>query len=195
MRSGGVNVVGYVNETSGLGEVARLLIATLHRGGIPYAVVPVGPRSLRARLRRPEPVYDTNLVCVNAKYLPALVESTGRSFLQQRRAIGFWWWEVDRFPPEMGLASHLVDEIWVGSDHVKGAIEAMVSKPVHTFPLPIVRPPVAPIRRADLGIPDRRFAFAFSFSFWSVFERKNPLGLIEAFSRAFAPDEGPVLVL
>ena len=33
------------------------------------------------------------------------------------------------------------------------------------------------------------------FDFLSTFERKNPLGLVEAFTRAFAPGEGPVLVL
>ena len=29
----------------------------------------------------------------------------------------------------------------------------------------------------------------------SIFERKNPLGLIEAFSKAFRPNEGPTLVI
>jgi glycosyltransferase involved in cell wall biosynthesis len=49
--------------------------------------------------------------------------------------------------------------------------------------------------RSDYGLPDGRFAFVFSFNFASVFERKNPLGLIDAFSRAFAEDEGPILVI
>jgi hypothetical protein len=35
----------------------------------------------------------------------------------------------------------------------------------------------------------------FVFDFYSTIERKNPIGLIEAFSEAFAPDEGPVLFL
>ena len=33
------------------------------------------------------------------------------------------------------------------------------------------------------------------FDFFSVLERKNPLGLIDAFTRAFRPDEGPTLVI
>ena len=36
------------------------------------------------------------------------------------------------------------------------------------------------------------FVFLFVFDYLSTFERKNPLGLVEAFSRAFAPGEGPV---
>ena len=37
--------------------------------------------------------------------------------------------------------------------------------------------------------------FLFMFDFFSVFERKNPIGLIEAFCRAFRPGEGPFLVI
>jgi glycosyltransferase involved in cell wall biosynthesis len=191
----GVNVVGYTRDHTGLGEIARLLIAALEHGGIPHTVIAAGRRTLRERLRQPEAQYDTNLVCVNAELLPGLVETVGHSFFKDRRTIGFWWWEVERFPAVMGWAAHLVDEIWVGSDHVRQAIEADVSKPVHTFPVPVIRPRVAHLTRREIGIPEERFAFAFSFNFVSVFERKNPLGLLDAFSRAFAPDEGPILVV
>src|SRR5712691_4031005 len=191
----GVNVVGYTRDRTGLGEIARLLIATLERGGIPHTVIAAGGRTLRELLRQVEPRYDTNLVCVNAQLLPGLVETVGHSFFRERRTIGFWWWEVERFPAVMAWASHLVDEVWVGSDHVRQAIEADVSKPVHILPVPVIRPLVAPFARQDAGIPEGRFAFGFSFDFVSVFERKNPLGLVEAFTQAFAPDEGPILVI
>ena len=45
-----------------------------------------------------------------------------------------------------------------------------------------------------MGLPER-FLFLFAFDFLSVVERKNPHGLIEAFTTAFATDEGPVLVI
>src|SRR5207249_3990322 len=37
--------------------------------------------------------------------------------------------------------------------------------------------------------------FLFMFDFFSTVQRKNPVGLIEAFCRAFEPGEGPQLVL
>ena len=37
--------------------------------------------------------------------------------------------------------------------------------------------------------------FLFIFDFFSIIERKNPIGLVEAFTRAFRPNEGPMLVL
>jgi glycosyltransferase involved in cell wall biosynthesis len=188
--SDGVNVVGYDDE-SGLGQIARLVVGALVQGGIPHTVIPVG----RRRLRASRPQFDTSLVCVNAQMLPGLVEMFGASFFRDRRTIGFWWWEVDRFPPVMSWAAHLVDEIWVGSDHVRGAVESTVAVPVFTFPVPISKPAAVPVDRTGLGVPRDRFAFLFSFNFWSVFARKNPLGLIHAFSEAFTPNEGPVLVL
>jgi SAM-dependent methyltransferase len=39
------------------------------------------------------------------------------------------------------------------------------------------------------------FTFLFAFDFFSTLQRKNPLGLIDAFERAFAPGEGPTLLL
>lgn len=192
--SKGVNVVGYDDDT-GLGQIARLVVDALAAAGIPHCVIPAEGRLLRARRRRVEPQFETNVVCVNAQMLPGLVERLGPRFFRDRRTVGFWWWEIDRFPRVMSLASHLVDEIWVGSDHVRNAVESTVGKPVLTFPIPISKPPCVTIDRATFDVPRARFAFLFSFNFWSVFDRKNPLGLIEAFSRAFSPGEGPVLVV
>jgi hypothetical protein len=44
-------------------------------------------------------------------------------------------------------------------------------------------------------LPADRFVFLFVFDYFSTVERKNPVGLIEAFQRAFEPDEGPWLML
>jgi glycosyltransferase involved in cell wall biosynthesis len=195
MPEEGVNVIGYVHDRSGLGEIARLLVEALGRSGVPHVVLPVGSKPLRDHLRSAAPRYNTNIVCVNAQMLPSLVEGAGRGLLRDRRTIGFWWWEVDPLPAVMGWASHLVDEIWVGSDHARTAIEPRVSKPVHVFPVPVIRPQVAHVTRREFGLPQDRFAFMFSFNFLSVFERKNPLGLVDAYSRAFAPGDGPILVV
>ncbi len=193
----GVNVVGYVNDASGLGEIARLLIAALEAGAIPHVVIPVGRRSLTRRLRPGgmDAPYDTSIVCVNPDLLPDFVSVTGHAFLRNRRTIGFWWWEIEQLPAEFAWASYLVDEIWVGTEHVRRAVAPVVSKPVSIFPIPVRAPRGEPISRRELGVPEGREVFLFSFNHMSVTERKNPLGLVEAFSRAFTPDEGPLLVL
>jgi glycosyltransferase involved in cell wall biosynthesis len=46
-----------------------------------------------------------------------------------------------------------------------------------------------------IGLPGDRFVFLFNFDFLSILNRKNPIGLIDAFCEAFAHDEGPLLVI
>jgi glycosyltransferase involved in cell wall biosynthesis len=103
--------------------------------------------------------------------------------------------EVDRFPASYALAAHLVDELWVGSRHVQSAVGQATEKPVTVFPVPILVEPVPAADAASFRQLRDRFAFLFSFNFSSAFERKNPLGLIEAFERAFSPEDGALLVL
>jgi len=107
-----------------------------------------------------------------------------------------WFWEVEDFPPEMTEAFAVLDELWVASDFVLEAIAPVSPGPVRKFPLPVVVPSVPDdVTRSELGLPEDRFVFLFVYDFFSTAERKNPLGLIDAFTRAFGPDDGPVLVL
>ena len=48
--------------------------------------------------------------------------------------------------------------------------------------------------RDGLGLPEG-FVFLFTFDYNSVFKRKNPLAVVEAFTRAFEPGEGVALVV
>jgi glycosyltransferase involved in cell wall biosynthesis len=62
---------------------------------------------------------------------------------------------------------------------------------------PLVLLPTVPtsLIRSDVGLPDDRFLFGFAFDYLSVFARKNPVGLVDAYCRAFGPDDGAMLVL
>jgi glycosyltransferase involved in cell wall biosynthesis len=51
------------------------------------------------------------------------------------------------------------------------------------------------VTRSELGLPEDRFVFLFVYDFFSTIERKNPLGLIEAFTRAFPKPGRPLLYL
>ena len=92
--------------------------------------------------------------------------------------------------------STYVDEVWAATRFVTEAIAAANQRPVFTVPVPIPVPRLIPdVSRARFGLPDGVFVFLFMFDFFSIIERKNPIGLIEAFTRAFQPHEGPILVL
>jgi len=199
----GVNVVGYLRSASGLGEVGRSFIRALDAAEVPTAVLDRAdiPSPRHETLDGEEAqtlndLLDVNVVCITADQFPRFAREVGPEFFAGRRTAGLWFWEVDAFPSSMLPAIDLADEIWVPSDFVRDAVAPHTTKPVVKVPIPIPCPePSSEIGRRELQIPEDRFAFAFAFDFLSVAERKNPFGLVDAYTRAFRPDDGACLVI
>ena len=192
--SAGVNLVGFLEVESGLGEFARRLARALGLTGIPMAVIPY--RGTHGRREHPSELapaesapYDVNLISLSADDLVRFGSEVGPRFFANSYSIGVWFWETNVFRPEDGAATRFLDELWVASDYVRDAIAAQVDIPVQVVPVP-VQPPPGPFRtRSELDLPDG-FTFLFVFDFWSG-ERKNPAAVVEAFAKAFEPGEGP----
>jgi glycosyltransferase involved in cell wall biosynthesis/2-polyprenyl-3-methyl-5-hydroxy-6-metoxy-1,4-benzoquinol methylase len=194
----GVNVVGFFRAEFGQGEAARRVLLALRQAGVPYSAISydrVPHRQEHPFDANGKPEYAANLLCLNAEHLLQFVQDGGAALLRRRSAAGLWFWEGSRMPRELRPAIDLLDEIWVASDFVAHTIALETDKPVLTFPLPVIAPGPATLTRSDLGIPDDRFVFLFVFDFFSTVERKNPLGLIEAFTRAFPEPGRPLLYL
>jgi len=197
----GVNVVGYLHAEDGIGGVARSVLDVLARLGADVSLRACTATSSRqqADLVGGDPLsdvtYDTTIACVNADQFPLLGEQLGDRRPIAATNIAIWAWEVERFPRWMARSAALVDEIWTYSRHAAEAIAQACPVPVHVFspPVPVIDD-LAAIDRGQLGLSDD-FTFFFCFDFASGFERKNPLGVVEAFRRAFAPGEGPRLVI
>ena len=195
----GVNVAGYMRAESGVGEAGRLLVAALDAAAVPRTIVPYDNTRARLHAQLPDDAdapgrHDIDIICVNADQLHHFLEDTGRLDDRSTYRVGVWAWEVDVLPEWMSRASEHVDEVWTYSAHAAHAIRAAIDKPVHVVPPPILRPDSRPLSRAELGLPDG-FAFLFAFDFASVFERKNPLAVIDAFGRAFARRDDIHLVI
>ena len=133
------------------------------------------------------------IVAVNADELPDLIDRLGEEYFQGPR-IGIWGWETNSIPARWERAFALLDEIWVYSSFMAENIGAVSPVPVIALPPP-VQPPAEPAAPLRLGMPDDGFLFLFAFDYLSTIERKNPVGLIEAFKQAFAPGEGPRLLI
>jgi glycosyltransferase involved in cell wall biosynthesis len=195
----GVNIAGYFRAELGVGEVGRSLLAAARDGGVAAAAV-LDTRTLN---RQEDPSfapsaqtgpYRLTLVCANADELPRAVDALPRSMIERAHRAALWFWETEELPRAYAAAADLVDEIWAGSEYVAAAIRKTVAKPVMVCPLPLRTIAAVPASRAALGLPDG-FVFLFVYDLLSVLGRKNPLGLIEAFCRAFRLREGPTLVL
>jgi glycosyltransferase involved in cell wall biosynthesis len=200
-----VRVTGYLGHTLGLGAAARGYVTALGAAGVPVRTVSVPlhhlslPVELAGEYGRHsfedlvhEGRHGFEIVAVNADELPDFVERLGEDYFEGPR-IGIWGWETNSIPPRWQRAFALVGEIWVYSRFMAENIGAVAPVPVIAMPPPVqpLAEPGAPLR---LGVPDG-FLFLFVFDYLSTVQRKNPVGLIEAFKLAFAPGEGPRLLI
>jgi glycosyltransferase involved in cell wall biosynthesis len=195
-----VNVAGYFRAELGLGTAARSLVASLEAAGLPITTVTFDGTANRlahpfAERSGDRGAADINIVCINPDQIAAFAEQAGPEFWHGRYNIAVWFWEVEDFPMSFHHAFNYVDEIWVASEFMRRTFLKVSPKPVFKFRLPVLAPTIdKSLTRTQLRLPEQ-FTFLFSFDFFSVLERKNPLGLIEAFTKAFAPSEGPRLVI
>ena len=194
---GGVNVLGYLDFDQSLGQIAREIVSALEAAHTPVAPI---NHHRSGCARRPDPIelprearYATNIVIVNADQFEFVVADHGATLLDGRYTIAYWFWELEFVPLAMRKAIDHVDEIWVGSQFVADAFSRVTDKPVRLVPLPIGQPEPSARDRASFGLDDDRFVFLATFDYGSVPERKNPFGVIDAFTRAFADGEGPLL--
>jgi glycosyltransferase involved in cell wall biosynthesis len=196
----GMNVSGYLDTESGMGEAARASIRALTAAGVPVALNNV-PSKLRAGdLTYRDAFIDANphpfnLVHLNADNMPAFSARRGRRYFTDRYTIGYWFWELSIFRDEWVPFAGYVDEVWVATKFVQQAVAAKCAIPVRRMRLPVVPPPLPPRGRAHFGIPDGAVAFLYVFDVSSQTERKNPLAAIRAFRKAALPHDRAVLVL
>lgn len=195
----GVNVVGLLGSHLGLGEAARQTLAALEGAGVPTRGRSYSPPGVPPLRQVPGPdsrgSLPINLLHLNPPELLQFRRRTGPHLLRRRYNIGVWVWETETMPPAWRDAFPLVDEVWTPSRWVQSIFARETDKPVVTIPHPVA-PPEHPryMNRSYLGLPDR-YTFLFMLDLNSSVNRKNPVGLIEAFTRAFAPGEGPRLVI
>ena len=196
----GLNVAGYLQGEFGLGQSARLILQSAKASGLPAFPL----NSNRSKVRQEEKLSENNsesifpviVSVVNADHFELWLNDIGSNRLKYSKVIGVWAWETEDFPVSMHKAFKYVDEIWAVSNFVKDAIAPYTKKKVLVLPTPIITPErIEKLDRATLGIPEDQEFNLFIFDYQSVFNRKNPLGLVEAHRKAFPNSEGPLLVI
>ena len=127
--------------------------------------------------------------------MPVFAREAGRSFFEGRYTVALWFWEVGDPPADWSPAYEFVDEVWAASEHIYDELSPTSPVPVVRLRLPVQTPDVAERTRAQLGLPEDCFLFLYVHDYHSVAARKNPVGVIDAFTRAFSPGSGVKLVI
>ena len=134
---------------------------------------------------------DINVIHFNPDVIIENLSGFGLSQFEGRYNIGVFWWETSRACLAHRLGTDLLDEVWVATEYCKGIFQAITDKPVVVVRTPVPRiGDVAWATRSYFEIPDGKFTFIFTFDGASRFTRKNPVGALEAFERAFPGDDG-----
>jgi glycosyltransferase involved in cell wall biosynthesis len=199
----GVNLIGDLRGDTGLSEAARSTLRALKAASVDTAYLEFILDSLNPRTNLEFPlisatraIHPISIFHLNPAQMLGAPTALGLQFFQGRSNIGFWFWELaDFFPKEWMPAFDDLDEIWVGSDYVKQAISRFAPIPVTKIPLCLDQQVVPPCSRSLLGLDQAAFVFVATFSAFSSIARKNPLGVIEAFKRAFAGVSDPPVLL
>jgi glycosyltransferase involved in cell wall biosynthesis len=185
----GLNVVGYLSRDSGVGESARACRRACEAAGLPFHLVDVDAPF------RPRAVHRSSIHHVNGDQLLSVREEIPQLFEASSYNIGVWHWELPELPREWSLSAAPLDEIWAPSAFVQSAASRRVTIPVVHMPHGIAVDEIEACPPEELGVPPGRFTFLCMFDLDSVLPRKNPLGAVEAFRRAFPGESAAALLV
>jgi len=201
LRPGPVIVGGQLTTASGLGESARLCLDALRAFGWDAGHLDVSHLFLRQDLPIPPPgpaaragEGGTLILHVNGPYLPYVATRLGRKFLEGRRIIGLWNWELPVMGPDWRRGLPLVHEIWVPTRFNADSLPRDVKVPVKVVLHPMEAQ--GAVRSRDrFGLPEDKFIVLSAFDMGSTYGRKNPRAAIAAFRKAFGDDPSCLMVL
>ncbi|MFN5116504.1 MAG: glycosyltransferase [Cyanobacteriota bacterium] len=212
----GVNLVGHAYEVLGIGEDIRMAAKALEAVGIPYCVLhhpaangsPSTERSLETAVLPYQSVapYAFNLICMAAPIHARWLCQEEFQLPTNSYTIAAWPWETCRWPQAWAPMLSMVQEVWASSQLIANALEEPIrsAEAQDKFPVEIRRFSMTVEidyldrsihklgkyeLRKSLGLNASSIVFVFSFDLNSTIDRKNPMGALEAFQRAFPKHE------
>jgi glycosyltransferase involved in cell wall biosynthesis len=189
-QSTGVTVVGYIHRPTGVGQSARLAAASFEEVDVVVAMADVDADESMD----PDPAFPVSVFHVNADQ--ALhVRNTRPSLFATGYRIACWHWELPEFPDAWIPSAAPFDEIWAPSLFVLSAVSRKVSIPVIHMPHGLEVTEIETVSLELFGVPPGRFTFLCMFDLDSVMDRKNPMGAIDAFRRAFPDASSEALLI
>ena len=199
---GGVNLIGYAFGQLGIGEDVRMAAKALEAAAIPFAVVNFEPgadigqndRSI-AHYVKPDGPYAINMFCLTALETGRFYAEKGINQFKGRYNIGYWPWELGKWPKKWESLVPLVDEVWVSSKHTYDSLVPVIgNRPLKLMPMAVDLGPIKSFAsrakaRSVFGLPKKATLFCFAFDLKSQLHRKNPKACIYSFLNAFPADQ------
>ncbi|CAI8710582.1 glycosyltransferase [Chryseobacterium sp. IT-36CA2] len=197
----GVNMSGFFNAEIGFGEAIRNNLKALKTVNIPAKPINFN-MNLRHRLNDTSVSYDdninnypVNIIHVNMDTIGSFLQEKSSEFFKDKYNIGYWAWELEEFPDVYTEYFKYYDEIWTCSKYCLDSISLKSTVPVINIPHPINIETEEIIPDFETEMQENCYNFLFVFDYNSLIERKNTLGLIEAYEKAFGKNNEKVKLI
>lgn len=193
----GVNLIGDIRAEIGLGQSMRLIANELELSKYPFGIYDF---QLGGNLRRGDTTWDfrmredysyaVNLFHINPQEVGLAYLYLDKNIWRNHYNIAFWLWELEDFPEEYIETIKFFDEIWTPSEFASNSIRKVTDKPVHTIPYYVLAEADERFKRTYFKLPEDKFLYLIMYDTNSTMARKNPVGAVDAYKKAF-PQENP----
>lgn len=201
-----IEVIGFFNSISGIGESARLCAQQLANDGFLVTCTSVEkyfrkPNEMDWHWKNPsienkkQKQINCRIFHLNPPMLPPVILQMGLDKFKTTYNIGYWAWELETIPNEWISAIRYMNAIITPSGFTTDVIQRYADYPVLTATHPVNLGDTTQNLRDQLNIPEQAFLVSSIFSFGSAMERKNPQALIAAFTASLATQPNTYLVL
>ncbi len=192
-------LIGYIDADLGLGESSRGMARAMADADVRFAIYPftVGVESRRSQPFMQDRYdeannYPVNIIEVATNELATVFDHLPAGRLSGRYNILRTYWELSKAPAAWRPLLSRVDELWVPNAFVEESFRHVFEGPITVVPPCIDIKPTDLDGRVRFDLDPKRFYFMFSFDYFSFPQRKNPLGLVRAFRKAFPDPATPV---
>ncbi|CAE7658579.1 unnamed protein product [Symbiodinium sp. CCMP2456] len=168
---GGVNVYGWFHGIFGVAQSSRLLLKALNAVQADTTAIALPADSEHHRMidlkTSRAAQHRINLFVANADSTPIILELFPHSQRSIYYNIGYWAWELEKFPSEWMVHLRVFNEVVTMNTGCEVDSEDYLAT------------------RPRFDFPTGALVFLVMFDFQSSFHRKNPLATVEAFKKAF----------
>ena len=193
-RSKTVLFIGYAEAALGLGVSFRSMLMALENSSIPFSLYPfnvnVETRRVGSFLEHRYDLtgyHEINVVYIGVDQLPRLYETLHVRMTRAKYNILRTYWEFSQIPQDWANFLQEIDELWVPNSFVADAFRGVFKRRITIIPVHIDVSRKVIYYRSYFGLSESTFLFLFSFDYYSGTARKNPIGVLRAFAKAF-PD-------
>lgn len=201
-----VQIIGPFEKASGLGQATRLSRTALEQTDFSLNAVdfdldnPTPEGFSKVGILSDYKTAKINLIHLNAESIP-LVFAYAPDVFSESYNIGYFFWELNTPASCHYLGMELLDEIWVSSEYGVSIYKPEAGKPVTSVGMCFEDVPDLTRKEARDYICRRfrlsgdEFVFLVAFDSFSFVQRKNPLGVLRAFQKAFDGIENVRLIV